>query len=236
VHYEDGPRVRMKQLLTERARSLGLGRESIDVLVRHAEFVPAEAGRVVCSTDHANGFARLPLSGVLKLVCYPQARAAIVVRFLPPAALISLPVLRPDAGYRVAVVAHARSLVALIDDANARRALAGLRDGAFDFAGSASRTLVRWLCEKSVLLRCSVLERLRRELPILAATLPARSGDGTEIAARITHDDLAALIGATRSSVSRAMHALSAAGLVRQRRYGAIVVSRTLLDRRVEAP
>lgn len=186
---------------------------------------------MVCAVDRPTKFVRFSMTGVLKIVCHPEHHDPLVVRYLAPRSFFCVPTLEPHCGYRIALVAHERGLVALIGYRDFRHAATALHGKAIDLASWTFRTVSRWLYHKTVLLRCSVPERLLYELSTLARELPVTANDDeVEIGARITHDDLAALIGATRAPVTHALRALGEAGLVRQPSMGRLLVSKTLLQ------
>jgi CRP-like cAMP-binding protein len=204
--------------------------EAIDPLVRFAEFVGTVGGQVLCAVDRPTKFVRFSMSGVLKVVCYPEHHDPLVVRYLAPPSFFCVPTLAPSCGYRVELVAHEPGLVALIGYRDFRHALTALRGKAADLVSWNFRTLSRWLYHKTVLLRCTIPERLIYELCALARELPIAADDGVEIHTRITHDDLAELIGATRAPVTHALRSLRDAGLIRQPANGRLIVSNVLLQ------
>lgn len=225
----NGPRSQLHWLLSVQATAVGLTPEAIEPLTRFAEFERTTTGHVLCAVDRPTKFVRFSMTGVLKVVLYPERHDPLVVRYLAPRSFFCVPTLSPGCGYRVALVAHEPGLVALIGYREFRQALATLRAKTADLVSWSFRTHSRALYDKTILLRCSVLERLVYELLGLARDVSVAVPGGVEIDTRLTHEELAALVGATRARVTHALHTLVDADLVRQPRNGRIMVTSRLL-------
>ena len=96
------------------------------------------------------------------------------------------------------------------------------------WAGAPEQAASRWATRSSEF-ACQVawldvITRLDRRLEDLAARFGVPVPGGVRIALPLTHEELAALVGATRESVSRAMSGLRAAGRVRSNGRGRVIL------------
>jgi CRP-like cAMP-binding protein len=71
---------------------------------------------------------------------------------------------------------------------------------------------------------CSVGERIERRLVDLARRLGRPAAGGTLIPVRLTQDDLASMVGATRETANRALGRLLATGAIERQGRGRYVV------------
>jgi len=100
------------------------------------------------------------------------------------------------------------------------------------FAANYTRLLTRRLMqverELAGLIHAWVYHRLAKELLHLAEDLGVDTGSGTRIALKLTHEDLANLIGTTRETVTIQLHKFEELGLIR-REGRALIVDRDRL-------
>lgn len=227
----DGPRAQLEWMLARLAPAIGLNRDAVLYLSRVAEFRRSAGDQSVRDGRRCTTFVGFSLSAVLKVVCRSGDHDPMTVRFVAPGSFICLPAHRP-AGCEVAMTVHEAGMLALFSYRDFRRAVASLGDNAARLASWTFRTLSADIYRKVSLLRLSVIDRLVYELPTLARELPRpmEDGTGTEIATRLLHDDVAEVIGSTRSSVSRAMGLLCDLDLITQPSFGRVVVLSALLN------
>jgi len=99
---------------------------------------------------------------------------------------------------------------------------------AANYARILTRRLMKMEREFSGLIHAFVYHRQARELLHLADDLGKDNAAGTEITLRLTHEDLANLIGATRETVTIQLHKFEEMGLI-MRKGRSLVVNQTRL-------
>lgn len=228
--FGDGPRSELRRLLESMSQTLDLTREAIELLVRFAEFVPMAPGRTVCTSSQRTNVVRMVMHGLLEVLCYPVGHDPLIVQFLGPRTFICPPILAGEDVLRVTVVVREPGLLALIAYSEFQRAVGTLGVKAAGLQSWTFRRSMDLAYRKMALLRFNVLERLVIELPTLARLFPKSHDDGIVIDISLTHEDLARLIGATRSSVCRAIAALETCGYVKQLGPKRIAIGRALLE------
>jgi CRP/FNR family cyclic AMP-dependent transcriptional regulator len=111
------------------------------------------------------------------------------------------------------VVAHTPALVAYLPRAAWREVACHLRvEESLRLAGRAWQTLSRRLYERSALLAMPVPARVLHQLRVLAHDFGRPHPAGVCIDLPLSHADLAAMVGAARANVTRAVVALRADG------------------------
>jgi CRP-like cAMP-binding protein len=209
-----GPaRQTLRALLTRHA-GIGLSPGALEALVSRVEFTCFRAGEDLAVEERAA--IRVVVGGVVKLVCHrPAGDGGVVVCLVGPGGVVHLLGASGDPTGRVRAVAHTPALVASLPAAAWRDVAVHLRvDEALRLAACAYQTLSRRVYEKCALLAEPVRVRVLQELRVLARDFGRPHPSGVCIDLPLSHADLAALVGAARANVTRAMGALRAAGIV----------------------
>jgi CRP-like cAMP-binding protein len=211
-----GPARHTLRVLLARHDGLGLSPGALEAVVNRVEFACCRPGQDVAAEEDRHASVRIVAGGVVKLLCHDaRGDAAVLVCFVGPGGLVPLPDTPEGTTWRVRAVAHTPALVASLPAAAWADVACHLRvDEALRLAACACQTLSRRLCEKCALLAQPIRVRVLQELRVLARDFGRPHPAGVCIELPLSHADLAALVGAARANVTRAMGALRAAGLL----------------------
>ena len=207
----------LRQVLDRIAPRLGLTPDAVDVLVGAGGTRHVRTDRPLCPQGCADDLAVLVLDGAGRVECAAPGDGVVVAQIVPPGQFARLPTGRgpgsPAPGFRA--VAHVDSWVGLIGAASMAAALDRLSgDRALRVMAYGWRAFSGHLYERCRLPVLRLPDRLLVQLGILAHDFGHPVGWGTRIELRVTHAQLAGLVGASRPAVCRALRALTSRGSV----------------------
>jgi CRP/FNR family transcriptional regulator len=202
--------------LTQSAGRLGLTTSAIERFVECAQLTHWRAGQRIYGGHDVEELTNFVVSGVVRIGCAGQARGAVTVQLVRPGRFFGLTWPFEDRGPRqFSAVAHVPSLVAMVSRDVMATIVAGLPpSGAQRLIGYSWRSTSRLLLEKCRLLRLPLRDRVIEELRALARDFGKPIAGGILIDVPLTHLDVAELVAATRSNVSRCLGALRRSGRV----------------------
>ena len=211
-------KTRLLGLLQRSAPRYGLTASAIETLVAGAQLTYwRRAGERIFLPGDAQDMVYLVVAGAIKICCPGQTERKIVAHLVAPGRFFSGRWLvdRPGRQCWTAVV-HVPSVIAMISGRTVDNVLRGLpASRVLRFMTRRCRVLSRALVRKSVLLALPVRDRLLCELAALGHDFGERRENGILIRLPMTHEDLAELVGATRTSVTRCLGELRAEGRLR---------------------
>jgi CRP-like cAMP-binding protein len=185
-----------------------LGESERRALARAAARTRLRPGDLVMRAGEAADFAVMVLAGRLDVRRDTEAGEAMVLRSVRPGEILGLST-AAGAPATADVVAGEATEALVIPGRALRSVLAGEPAAALRVIAHMADLLGRLTDEMEELRSLDVEERLRRVL--------RREGAGLR-EVRLTHEALAARVGATRANVSRALRRLEALGAIRRRR------------------
>ena len=200
-------RAQLRRLLAENAKRVGWTDPAIETLVARAEITFPSDRFPLCTSAERRDFLPFLISGIAKVVCHIPRRRPVVVHFLGPGSFLCLPPTGTTPGLsHVSIVPHEDPVVALIPRAVLIEVIGRLPVGRAALLASCTwRRTSRRLFAKCSLLGLPLRGRIVSELFQLAHDLGQITPDGILIRVELTHADIADLVAASRSSVSRCM-------------------------------
>ena len=205
--------------------AIGLSREQLRSWVERSMLAKFPAGHRIFSPGEPPALLSTLVSGHVKTIVAPgvhdpeaadgTAGQRITVQFASPGHVVGLVPTGPrNVRVRFGAVAHTDSVVMSIG----REAICGILDGTTPPARLLTlayqcRMLSRLIYDKCQLLAADIRTRLEEELVRLARSCPLEGSPGT-IDMQFCHQDIAELIGACRTSVTRAFGELADESLV----------------------
>ena len=211
-------RAQLRRLLLQHAKRVGWTDAAIDTLVDRAEITYPSGRFPLCTSTERRDFLPFLISGVAKVLCHPPNRDPITVQFVGPGGFLCVPPGGKSPGLsHVSIVPHEDPVVALIPRNIASDVVGRLPAGRVALLVSCTwRRVSRRLFAKCALLGLPLREQIVSELYQLSRDLGRETAAGILIDTSLTHDDIAGLIAASRSSVSRCMVVLRRHGYVRR--------------------
>jgi CRP/FNR family cyclic AMP-dependent transcriptional regulator len=204
----------LRTVLVRTAPRLGLTTTAVEAVVTYAQVTTWRRGQAILATGDPHDLAGIVVEGAVRLICDGPDGGRMIAQLAGPGRLFGVAPSN-DRPRLFGAVAHTPSTVAMISRGVMSAILAGLPPG------EALRLLLySWrlssvlLHDKCLLLMLPLRERLLYELRMLAREFGRPCRDGVCIDVPLRHDDLAALVVATRAKVSRAMAELRALGYV----------------------
>ena len=209
-------RERLRQLVVQHARRLGLGPGAADLLTRAAMLERWGVREVIHDAAGVEAAARLVIAGTVTLVCTPPRGKPVGVAVVPPgrflpatawpgASVLPLQAIVRD---RLGTIVATWSADAL-DAVLATMPGAAVRPFVAEMVGDAGRAV-----EACRLLGLGLRDRVLSVLTTLARDFGVRHPAGVLIDLRLTHAELAALAGGSRANVTRALDDLRTSALV----------------------
>lgn len=198
----------LRQVLERIAPRMGLTPEAVDALVGGADTQLVRAERALCPHGRAEEVAVLVLDGAGRVECATPDGGVVIVQLVPPGQFVRLPTGRrpgrPAPALRA--VAHVDSWVAVIDAGVLATVLGRLPgDRVLQLMAYSWRALSGHLYDRCRIPMLSLLDRLLLQLDLLAHDFGRPAGWGTRIEVRVTHAQLAGLVGGSRSAVCRTL-------------------------------
>ena len=224
-------RQRLRQLLTARARSLGLTPPAVEDLIAAAALERWAAGDTIATVDDGVDRIGLVVVGAAKIVHDARLGRRVAVAFVPPGRLLALAWRAdPDAAtFRVVGHDPLGTIVAFWTPRALLDVLAAMPAAqTLQFVGAAWRMGGDVLHEKSRLLTLCLRDRVLAVLRTLAHDFGLPHPDGLRIELRLTHQDLASAAVASRANVTRALDELRQLGAVAMEQHRLIVTHRGL--------
>jgi CRP/FNR family transcriptional regulator, cyclic AMP receptor protein len=210
-----GPARQTLRALLARHPVLGMSTGALEAVVSRVDFACWRPGQEVAASDDETAGLRLVVGGVVKIVCHGTSGGAVTVQLVGPGGLVHLAGIPPETVCRVEAVAHTPALVAVLPAGTWREVACHVRvDEALRLAEGAWQSLSRRLYEKCTLLTLPIRDRVLHELRALARDFGKPHPAGVCIEVRLSHADLASLIGAARANVTRALVTLRAEGVL----------------------
>jgi CRP/FNR family transcriptional regulator len=206
----------LRALLAQEAPRLGLTTAAIEEIVRQSQITYWRAGQQIFSQGESHDLANFLVAGAVRVVCEGFHRAPVVVQIVRPAHFFGLGSLFERPGPRLfGAIAHVDAVVAVMSQEALSGVMAALPPGrALQVMAYSWRVLSRLLYEKCLHLTMPLRDRLVHELGVLAHDFGIPRERGVLIDLPLTQADLAALVVASRTNVSRCVAALRRAGLV----------------------
>ncbi len=223
-------RERLRQLLTARARSLGLAPGAVDGLVVAAALERWGAGDTIPTVENGVDRIGLVVVGAAKVHDTRRGRS-VAVAFVPPGRLLAVAWSGDPGATAFRVVGHdpLGTIVAFWTPRVLLDVLATMPAAqTLQFAGAAWRTTTEVLRDTSRLLTLCLRDRVLAVLRTLAHDFGLPHPDGLRIELRLTHQDLASAAVASRANVTRALEELRQHGAVAAERHRLIVTHRGL--------
>jgi CRP-like cAMP-binding protein len=206
-----------RRLLKARARTLGLTKGAIEVLVDHADRpIVARAGSRVGGTEDCSDYVRVLVQGAVRMECrYPEVESTTTMQFLGSGDFLCVASPEPHMRCRVSVVAHSDVTIVSVTRAHVLEAMErmpGANVGRLtSWAFVASQ---RVLYRKMLLLRCPLRQRIVSEFVALVPRFGRQMDGGWLIDLDLTHQDVADLVIASRANVCRAIGELTNEGSI----------------------
>jgi CRP-like cAMP-binding protein len=211
----------LRRLLERNADGLGLTQPAVTSLVAEALVNRVAAGGPVFAADDASDFVSFLVEGVVRVVCDGPHRTPMTLLFAKPGQFIATGWLFEGRPPRrtFGAIAHEDAIVAMWS----QEGIATMMDGlpprrALHLMSYGWRAFSSLLREKFLMFPLSVRDRLLCQLRVLARDF-GQSWEGPPSGVvirilRLTHEDLAQLIVATRPAVTRAFDELRDLGFV----------------------
>ena len=208
----------LRQVLEHIAPNAGLTTEAIDLLVKGAEPVRVPAGRSLYAGHRDADAVVLVLEGAGRVECARGTAQGVILQLVPPGEFVrttavlaggsvSTPVLR--------AVAHVDSWVAVIGTSLLATVLARLPgERLVQLMTYSCNALANRLVDHGRMALLRLGDRLLLELGTLAQDFGRPVTGGILIDVRLTHAQLASLVGGSRAAVCRALGALVSRGLL----------------------
>ena len=208
-----GPARQTLRALLARQADLGLSTAAVEAMVCRMSFLCCQAGQEVVPEGGPAGVVGVVVGGVVKIICDSPSSKPITVEMVGAGGILQLDADACPSGYDVMAVAHTPALIAYLPSTAWREVACHLRvEECLRLAARTWRTLSRRLYERSALLAMSVPGRVLHQLNVLARDFGRPHPSGVCIDLPLSHADLAALVGAARANVTRAVVALRASG------------------------
>jgi hypothetical protein len=233
-------RDRLRQLLLQRARVLGLTPGAVEQLLQAPVLERWSADDEIRMGDDEGERVGLVVVGAAKVVCETPRGKGVTVCFVPPGQFLAPEWPGDGASPRRAlrVVAHdplgtivatwasriLMGVVATLPPAYAMQLVTTTWRGTFDV-----------LLQKSQLLGLALHDRVLAVLITLARDFGRPHPDGIRIELKLTHLDLAGVAVGSRANVTRALEQLRSAGLVSVEQHRLLVTQRGLTALRADA-
>lgn len=227
-------RERLRQLLLQRARALGLTPAAIEVLRHAALFDRWAMGDTIVSGAGGDARIGLVVVGAVKVVCETPRGKRVGVGFVPPGRFLGggWPCQSWSAHDEMAAIAHdpLGTVVATWAPGTMVEVLSTLPGpGALVVATAGWRDAVDVVRQKCHLLGLGLRDRVLAVLTVLAHDFGIPHPDGVRVELRLTHQDLAGAAVGSRANVTRALEELRADGLVAVEQHRLIVTHRGLV-------
>lgn len=205
----------LRQVLERSGPRIGLTPGTVDMLVGGAATELVRAERSLCPQSRVEEVAVLVLDGAGRVECATPDGGVVIVQLVPPGQFVRLPTGRrpgrPAPALRA--VAHVESWVAVIGAGLLTTVLDRLPgDRVLQMMASSWRALSGHLYDRCQLPMLRLPDRLLFQLGVLARDFGHPIGWGTRIELRLTHTQLAALVGGSRAAVCRAVGVLAHRG------------------------
>lgn len=210
-----GPARQTLRVLLARQAALAFAPPVLDALISRVRFTCSGPGQEVAASDDAPAAVHIVVGGVVKIVCEGAHGKPVVAHMAGPGGVLHLPAGSRGTVRRVWVAAHTTALVASLAHADWLEVACHMRvEDTFRLVSCAWQSWSVRLCEKCVLLALPVRARVLHELQVLARDFGSPHPAGVCIDLPLSHADLAALVGAARANVTRALGALRATGVL----------------------
>jgi CRP-like cAMP-binding protein len=212
-------RAEFRRLLSERARTLGLTKSAIEVLVSHSDQpVVRRAESRVGSTQDCADYVRILVQGAVKTVChFSEDEDYMTIQLLGPGDFLCVVAPEPRLHCRVSVVAHSDVTVVTVTRAHVLKAMGHMQVP--DMGRLTSWAFVasqRVLYRKLFMHRWPMRQRIVSELVALIPRFGQEMDDGWLIDLELTQDDIAHLVAVSRSNVCRTIVEFEKEGLIRR--------------------
>ncbi len=206
----------LRALLARAAPKMGLTAAAVDVLAAHARITLWRRGQSILAADDRRDLAAVVVKGAVRLVCTSPGGHQMTAYLAGPGRLFGVaPSLERPRQALFGAVAHMPSTVALLPPGIVSAVVAGLPPGdALRLLAGSWRLLSVLLHDKCVLLMMPLRVRVLHELEVLARDFGRPCREGICIDVPLRHDDLAALVVATRAKVTHALAELRQLGRV----------------------
>ncbi len=221
-------RDRLRQLLMQRARPLGLTTTALEALLQAAELGRWPAGDEIVTSERDRERVAFVVVGAAKVVCETPRGKRVTVCFVPPGQFIAGDWFADAAASSAPLRAYAHDPLGTIVATWTPRVLLDVLIAlsppyAMQFVATASRAAVDLLRHKCHLLGLCLRDRVLAVLTTLARDFGRPHPDGVCIELRLTHHDVASAAVGSRANVTRALEELRAARLVAVERHRLVV-------------
>jgi len=209
------PKERLRVLLSDVGRRMGLTAAAVDQLVRSAQLARWSKGQRIFSPEDTADFVNFLVAGVVKVSC-PSGAGTVCVQLIRPGQFFGLNWYADKGQPRLfSASAFTDATVAIItNEMMAELVAASPTPGVLQIVSFSWRVLSRLLYEKCSLLGLRLEERLIHELAVLARDFGDDVDAGVRIDLPLTHADLAEFALASRANVARVMKRFERDGLV----------------------
>jgi len=206
---------RLRALLAEAGRRMGLTTTAIDRLGRSAQMARWDKGQSIFSPEDTADFVNFLISGAVKVSC-PSGAGTVCVQLIRPGQFFGLNWYVDKGQPRLfSASAFTHCVVAVITTEMMAELIAtSPPPGVLQIVSYSWRVLSRLLYEKCSLLGLRLEERLIHELAVLARDFGRDVDGGVAIDLPLTHADLAEFALGSRANVARAMKRFERAGLI----------------------
>jgi CRP-like cAMP-binding protein len=232
-------RERLRQLLVQRTREMGLTPAIVEVLRRSACLERWAAGDVIRMGGGPDPRLGVVVVGAVKVVCETPRGKRVGVSFVPPGRLVPGGWAAQSRGASFTAFAHdpLGTIVASWVPRAVLDVLAGLPAASvLQLVGTIAQDAVDVVEQKCHLLGMGLRDRVLATLTTLARDFGQPHPDGVCIALRLTHVDLAGAAVGSRANITRALEDLRTNGLVAVERHRLIVTHRGLASFRTDVP
>ncbi|HXJ35927.1 MAG TPA: Crp/Fnr family transcriptional regulator [Candidatus Eisenbacteria bacterium] len=212
-------RERLRQLLYQHARRLGLTNTAVETLGRTASLDRWDAGDRIVAREDGHDLVSFLVIGAVKIVCPGPRNAQVAVCFGAPGQVIATGWLFDDRPVRreFEIIAHDElgTTVASWSQNVLTEVMASLPPSqALQLMSYGWRAFSSLLREKCHLLGLSLRDRVLLTLIALARDFGIAHRDGVLVNLRLTHADVASMAVGSRANVTRAIEELRGEGLV----------------------
>src|SRR5262245_15827773 len=208
----------LRQVLERIAPKAGLTSEAIDLLVKGAEPVRVPAGRSLYAGHNDPDAVVLILEGAGRVECATGAAQGVILQLVPPGEFVrTTSVLAGGsvAGPVLRAVAHVDSWVTVVGTSLLATVLARLPgERLVQLMAYSCNTLASRLVDHGRMAVLRLGDRLLLEFGTLARDFGRSVTGGVLIDVRLTHAQLAGLVGGSRAAVCRALGTLVCRGLL----------------------
>jgi CRP-like cAMP-binding protein len=205
----------LRQVLDRMAPRIGLTPEAIDLLVTGSQTALVRAERPLSPGGHATDVVILVLEGAGRVEYAAGGAHTVIVQLVPPGQFVRVPTGRGSSPRTPVLhaVAHVDSWVAVIGTPVLAGVLARLpADRLLRLMAYSWRALSRHLFDRCRMPLLRLGDRLLLELGTLAHDFGQPIAGGIRIDVRVTHAQLANLVGGSRAAVCRELAELVGRG------------------------